>query len=238
MVSGGCRVLELYERDAARRLQQIWPLNREAWFGQFVGRFSDNLDWPKAIWGNRCFLEPLLDSGVPLGPMARLMLAMGLAAKEPGESSLATDALIAAIEEGRFDADRFGETVRFVLPLLKAPRLALTLSQAARTSVLHRYVLNRAVQCVLQGELQLTPRDLGALLEWLEESLVEAGEQVSIPETRAFLQSGLSGKPAQVARRLLKLEAKPDSARERAILLTALRGRLERAESCQRIASS
>src|SRR5262245_630916 len=91
--------------------------------------------WDAARGHGMC-LEPLLDPDVPHGPMARIMLALGLAAKEPAEHGLATDALIASIDDGRFDAIRFGESLGFLLPLLKAPRLARTLAQAARVSSL------------------------------------------------------------------------------------------------------
>ena len=87
----------------------VWPMQRESWFARAVPGFAGNLDWWEAAWSNRTLLEPLLDPDVPLRPMALLMLALGLAAKEPGESGLATDALIAAIDDGRLDAGKLGD---------------------------------------------------------------------------------------------------------------------------------
>jgi hypothetical protein len=210
----------------------IWPMQREAWFGAWAQTYADNLDWWEAAWGNRVFLEPLLDPDVPLGAMARLMLGLGLAAKEPGESSLATDALIAAIDDARFDSDRFGETLAFLAPLLKAARLARTFSRAARVSPLHRHLIGRAAQASLRGNPGAAPRDLSALLEFLKESLVEGGEGVTDPDARKYLQKiKATGKTARLVRDLLELANNPGPVKEKHVLLQALRNRIQRAES-------
>ena len=81
----------------------VWPVQQEGWFARVLPRFANNLDWWEAMWSNRTLLEPLLDPDVPLKPMALMMLALGLAAKQPSENGLATDSLIAAIDDGRLD---------------------------------------------------------------------------------------------------------------------------------------
>ena len=114
-----------------RWMLTVWPMQHEGWFARGLPRFAENLDWWEAIWPNRTLLEPLLNPDVPLKPMALLMLALGLAAKQPGENGLATDSLIAAIDDGRLDACKLGATLAFLAPMIKCVRLARTLSQAA-----------------------------------------------------------------------------------------------------------
>ena len=80
------------------------------WF-KAACRSTDNAtDGPKC----RGFLIPLLNPDVPLRPMARLVIGAGLTAKVPEVTGLATDALIAAIDDGRIDAARLGESLRTV----------------------------------------------------------------------------------------------------------------------------
>ena len=67
------------------------------------GLLANNIDWSEAEWGNKTYLEPLLDGDEPLGELARTLLCLGLSAKEPGEHVLAADALAAAISDGRVD---------------------------------------------------------------------------------------------------------------------------------------
>ncbi len=210
----------------------IWPIQREAWFAVWARTFSDNLDWYSKEWGNRIFLEPLLDPDVPLGPMARLTLALGLAARETGENSLATDALIASIDDARFDADQFAAAVALIMPILKAARLARTLDLAARTSPLHRRLINRAVQSSLRGDPADVPRDFSTLLEFLKESLIETGEGVADPEARKCLESiKPAGKSGRFARDLLSLKTDADPAAGKGLFLQVLHSRIRRAET-------
>jgi hypothetical protein len=221
-----------YRKNAGelRGMLQIWPIQREAWFAAWAQPFADNLDWWEAEWGNRVFLEPLLDPDVPLDPMARLMLALGLAAKEPGESSLATDALIGTIDDARFDPGRFGESLSFLMPMLKAARLARTFAQAARVSPLHRHLLCRAVQATLRGNPEDAPRDLSALLEFLKEGLVEGDEAVTDAQARKYLTNlKAGGKTGRLVRELLGLESKPQPAQNK-LHLQVLANRIQRAE--------
>src|SRR5262249_33659113 len=95
--------IEHLDVSAIRWGSTVWPAGREAWFAAGTCLFGRNLDWWEAQWGNRTYLEPMLDPDVPLKTMALLLLVLGLAAKEPSESGLATDALIASIEDGRLD---------------------------------------------------------------------------------------------------------------------------------------
>ena len=228
--------VEAWETAADLRwMLTVWPMQSEGWFGRVLPRFADNLDWWEAMWPNRTLLEPLLDPDVPLKPMALLMLALGLAAKQPGENGLATDSLIAAIDDGRLDACKLGATMAFLAPMIKCVRLARTLSQAARVSPLHLQVVAQVIQSALRGDPAQAPRDLHALLELLKESLLELGASVSDAEARGYLEKiETGGKTIRLVRELLALEEKPKPSIRRQAVLRALEHRVVRAESWSR----
>jgi hypothetical protein len=219
----------------------IWPSAREAWCAAGACSLADNLDWWEACWGNRVYLEPLLDPDTHPGRMARLLLLLGLAAKEPGERGLATDVLIAAITDGRVTGASLGEILAEVLALgpAKGARLAKTLADAARTSPLHGETVRTALEMVLAGAPELRPADLGALLELLQELCVLGGTAVATPAAREFLQAqGGSGKTAKLAKALLALSEAPQAvAYRRQAASLALAGRVERAERWARLTS-
>jgi hypothetical protein len=214
-------------------LSYIWPVARESFFAAGACRIAHNLDWWEAQWNNRVYLELLLDADVPMKPMALLLLALGLAAKEPGESGLATDALIAASAEGRLDGRKLGQALGSLLTtgIVKAARWARTLAAAARVSPLHAQVVCLAIQYSLGGDPADSPRDLFALLELLLELLSESGEPVSIPAARDYLGrlSG-GGKVPRLAATLLQLPDKPNELYRRSVAAQALAARVQRAE--------
>jgi hypothetical protein len=228
--------VEIWETAADLRwMLTVWPMQHEGWFARVLPRFADNLDWWEAMWPNRTLLEPLLDPDVPLSPMALLMLALGLAAKQPGESGLATDSLIAAIDDGRLDACKLGATLAFLAPMIKCVRLARTLSQAARVSPLHLHVVAQVIESAMRGDPAQAPRDLYALLELLKESLMELGASLSDAEARGYIEKiEAGGKTARLARELLALEKKAEPSMRRHAMLRALEHRVVRAESWSR----
>jgi hypothetical protein len=229
--------IEHLDVAAIRWARSVWPAGREAWSAAGALLIGHNLDWWEAQWGNRTYLEPLLDPDVSLKPMALLLLVLGLAAKEPGESGLATDALIATIEDGRLDGSILGAALASLLStgLVKASRWAKTLASAARTSSLHAAVVREAIERALQGDPVKAPKDLQTLLELLKELLIESGCRLSCPESRHYL-SGLksAGKTGKLARELLGLEDTPDRSHSQSAAVRALAGRLDRAERWQR----
>jgi hypothetical protein len=228
--------MEIWETVADLRcLSTVWPMQREGWFARVLPRFAQNLDWWEAVWPNRTLLEPLLDPDLPLRPMALMMLALGLAAKQPGESGLATDALIATIDDGRLDASKLGAMLAFLAPMTKCARLARTLGQAARVSPLHLQVVAQVVQGALRGDPAQAPRDVQALLELLKECLLELGGLVSDASARSYLeQIETGGRTARLVRELLALEEQPQPSIRRQALLRALEHRVARAESWSR----
>ncbi len=210
----------------------VWPLARESFYAEGARRLAENLHYSEARWDNRLFLEPLLQPHEPLGPMATLILAIGLSCKDPGEHALAADALIAAVEEGRLDGARLGASLAPVLVdnLLVPTRLARALGECARVSTLLQVQVRQALERCLQGDAP-GPRGLHAVLELLHELSLESGAAVAAPEARAFLEGFTGGsKAARLARSLLALEPTPRAADQlRAAAAEALELRLARA---------
>ncbi len=193
--------LEEASVSAIRAFQSIWPLAQEAFCAQGAAAIAANLDWWEARWMNRAYLEPLLDPDLPLRPMALLLLLLGLAAKDPSESGLATDAAVAAIADGRFDSESAGKLMAQLLPsgLIKAARWAKTLSNVARTSPLHAVVVCGTIGSSLRGKPATYPKDLHALIELLKELVIENRQQPrrrgpTLPGVHHRLQQACQGR--------------------------------------------
>jgi hypothetical protein len=224
-----------YHCDPAtlRWLHSLWPVQQESLFATGSAALAHNLDWWEAHWEHRIFLEPLLDHDVPLKPMALLLLILGLAAKEPGEHGLATDALIAVIDDGRLDGCKLGTALASLLHtgLVKAARWAKTLGQVARTSPLHIEVIASAIQHALTGDPTRAPKDLQSLLEQLKELLIAAEAAISVPDARRYLEGiKASGKTGKLVRELLALEGTSTGEHAKQVAIRALAGRVDRAE--------
>ena len=232
----------------------IWPSALESFFADGLKRLvrsTDNVtDGPKC----REFLIPLLNPDVPLRPMARLLIGVGLTAKVPEITGLATDALIAAIDDGRIDAARLGESLRTVwrwevrastrdtgrgrtkaessVGFAKANRWAKTLGDVARASALHAHVVACALEQVLADGVtgRRASANVVPLLELLREASVTCGRAVSA-EARAYIEKiDSGGKTGRVVKSLLELQDVPDSAKRRVLAVQALAHRITRAE--------
>lgn len=213
----------------------VWPQHREAWFGMGVQVFLNNLDWSEAEWGNRAFLEPLLHPDTHPGPMGVLLLALGLAAKEPGESGLATDVYATLVQDGRLDGTNLGESLAILLDtgVIKPGRWAKTLGEASRASPLVAETTRLALETTLGRTAQRKPADLAPLLELFEELVERASASVTSEATREALGTLKSGKAGQVARRLLELSRPGDETYRSATLRDLVGARLQRAERWQ-----
>jgi Family of unknown function (DUF6493) len=214
----------------------IWPLGRDS-------LFATAADWllglecsPYEARFYRPYLELLLDPDVPLRPMGRLLLAGALSANTAELQGLATDALVAAVDDGRVDGRLLGEAIHRLLAegLVMPVRLTKALGNAARVSPLHACVVARAVELGVVG-LPSPPRDLHALFELLKELLVETGEGLSDAGTESYLRGlKVSGKTAKLKRDLLSVVRRSDPSNRLAAAAQALAGRVERAERWMR----
>jgi hypothetical protein len=106
----------------------------------------------------------------------------------PEESGLATEALIAAVDDGRLDSARLTEALEQLLSvgLAKPERLARTLG-AANVSVLHTEFLCGVVERLVRRPPSRTHREMLPVLELFKELLIAAGEAMAEPATRDYL---------------------------------------------------
>lgn len=196
--------------EAVRWVGTVWPENREVFYAKGAAELGRNVDWWQAMWHVRCFLEPLLLPSETIQPMGCLLLSLGLAAKEPGEKSLATDVLISAVEQRRLDARALGETLGrlYDYGVVKGSRIASTLGEAGRVSVAHLDAVAVAIERLLAAMQGPAPPDLHALLTTLSDALAARDRLLEDPDASAYL-AGVegTGKAAVLAKRLLATAA-------------------------------
>lgn len=179
----------------------LMPSSLEAYFAEGVRNLSNNLDWWEAQWYNKAYLALLLDPTVPFTPMAYRTLACALAGKEPGQTAIAIDALIAGWTEGRLEASALAAVLRELMhsPLVKLARYGKSLSLAARAHE-HAPRLIFDLLCeVIRFDTDVPPKDTAALLELLLSVAIELGEPLP-NSTKAALKAmkfGGKGKAAQ-----------------------------------------
>jgi hypothetical protein len=212
-----------------------WPAGSEAHFAAGARYLADNLDWWSAEWANKTYLESLLDADAPLGEMGTLVLCLGLSAKEPGEHTLAADALAAAISDGRVDGRCLAPTMARLLTTagVKPGRWAKVFASVARISPLHAHVVRLTLENTLAEAgkgLADPPQDLHHLLELLTELLAECGAAMTSSAARETLERLRgSGKAGKAAKAVLAAAPEQDAARDQEIAAAAIQGRLKRA---------
>lgn len=189
----------------------LLPSDLSAFFAEGARMIGGNLDWWEAQWQNKAYLEPLLDATVTPGEMGMLLICVALAGKEPGQTALAVDALLAAQLQGRLDLPVLSRTMQRVVatPLLKLPRLRKSLDAALRLAPQLSPMVVDLLVAVLPAPNEDAPKDLAVLLELLHELLVASGRV--LPEAcRARLAAlKLGGKGRNVQKALLALDAAP-----------------------------
>lgn len=183
----------------------LQPSNLEPFFAEGARALGNNLDWWEALWQNRAYLDVLLQPPTPMTPMACLLLAMGLAGKEPGQSALAVDALARSVQDGRLDVTAMGKTLArlWATPLAKGPRLAKSLTAAARAHA----AVPAAVFAWLSAMVEVQPdaprKDLSPLLELLLELKLAQGLELPANTRTALQAMRLSGKSKLAVKEIL-----------------------------------
>jgi hypothetical protein len=212
-----------------------WPAGSEAHLAAGARYLAGNLDWWSAEWANKTYLEPLLDADAPLGEMGTLVLCLGLSAKEPGEHTLAADALAAAIADGRVDGQCLAPTLAQLLTTagIKPARWTKVFAGVARISPLHAHVVRLTLENTLAEAAKALadpPKDLHHLLELLIELLAECGAAMtSSAAGQALERLRGSGKAGKAAKAVLAAAPEQDAARDHEIAAAAIQGRLQRA---------
>jgi hypothetical protein len=194
------------EAPLLRWAATVWPGHRQGWFAAGCIAIGNNLDWWTAAWEHRVFLEPLLDSGTPLGKMGPILIALGLAAKEAGEGTLAADALATAIGDGRMTTGLLGAMLArlFSWDHIKMARVTNRLAQAVRISALHGSVIRESIAAGLEESPPMQPEAAGPVLELFYELSIAAKSKPPAGKLRERL-SAIKGKnrAAAMARKLL-----------------------------------
>ncbi|WP_408889220.1 DUF6493 family protein [Myxococcus faecalis] len=178
------------DKPYARWAATLWPSGMEAYFASRAEELAGNLDWFEASWGNAACYEQLLHPWLHLGPMGRLVLALGLAAKKPGESGVSVDAAIAALETGRLSAQELGATMGELRTtgLVKLKRWATTLARVASASEHHARQVSVAIQRALRKSPHAAPRDEGSLVKLLLELLSQTETRLEDTEAWDYLR--------------------------------------------------
>ncbi|MCP3166723.1 DUF6493 family protein [Myxococcus qinghaiensis] len=169
----------------------LWPSGLEAFFASRAEELAMNLDWSEANWSNVVAYEQLLHPWLRLGPMARLVLGMGLATKEPGEHGVSVDAAISALATGRLTAEELGQLMRELRPtgLINLKRWSTTLARVASASEEHAAQVALAIQHALRKTPKDTaPRDEGTLVKLLLELLAQTEGRLTDTEAWDYLQ--------------------------------------------------
>jgi Family of unknown function (DUF6493) len=95
----------------------------------------------------------MLDPGLPLRDPAWTAVAAALVAKSPHLQRAATDVVVATVSDGRFDPERLGHGIAWLLAngFGTLMRIEGPLRDAARVSPLHAAQIVRALEAVLAG---------------------------------------------------------------------------------------
>lgn len=195
-------------RDAGlvRYAATLLPSDLEAWCAEGAQAFGSNRDWWSAEWHNRAFLDVLLDTGAPLGAMARLLLVLALCGKEAGQTATAVDLLLQAHAQGRLAADaELAARVRalFATPLLKPARLHNSLQAALRADPQAHGLAFTLLCAVVQARPAKPPRDLGVVLELMLELKTRHALPLPTDARAALADMKLSGNSRKLQASLL-----------------------------------
>lgn len=185
----------------------LWPANAEATFAQCLEALTMTVNYSDVADRELYVLVKRLgDPHCELRPMACLALALALAAHENGLRGFASDALIAAITEGRLDSVALGSVMSRLLETGFNPlcRWARGLREVARVSIGHAKAVGVLLINTLQGDSSNAPKDVGILLELLFELVSQTGVKLH-DSTRKYLASiKTGGKTGRLARQLLE----------------------------------
>ena len=186
--------------------------------------------------------------------MARLLIAVGLGAKVPELAGLATDAVIAAIDDGRIDAAGLGESLRTVwrweaprstretsqgailvegsVGFARSNRWAKTLGEVVRASSLHAHVVACALEQVLADGAtgRRSSASVVPLLELMKEVSVTCGRAVSAEVRALSRRSAPQARPATWSRACSSSRTVPTRPETRVLAVQALAHRITRAE--------
>ena len=186
------------------------PSDPAAFFAEGARAIGNNLNWWEARWQDSAYLRLLLDSTVEMTDSATLLLALGLAGKEPGQTATAVDALVQAKADARLDSLRLGQVMGELLitSLVKSARYDKSLRAALRIDADLASVIFDLLCAAFAALASNPPKDSAVLLELLQEVMLTS--QRALPETArsAIGRLALGGKARTLQKSLLEMETK------------------------------
>jgi hypothetical protein len=215
----------------------LWPLNCEAAFAAAaLDSFGNEETNRPAMSPVPATFQLFLDPDLPLTPMALLSLCHGLNARDATEGQMASDALIACIEDGRLAGPELGETLCGLLAsgIIRPKRWTQRLKDCAAESPSHTQVLRTFLEKALAGDWEAPPRDIAAFYEVLLELCIESREAITMEALRTSLEAiAGGGKTKKLAGQLLALEAGDNATIRRGAAHKAFEARIARVERWQ-----
>lgn len=212
----------------SRMMASLWPANPDAalWISasSVVGRFDQSAS---SFSPAHIQLEPLLSSDSTWSEAGCVAVALALMARAPELHGMATDVLIAAVEDGRTTGEDLGAVLGQIARSERAMlnRLADVLSVVGRGTLLGAHACRRITEGILAA-LETPPRDLHYMLSALAEWLAMLGEGLA-PAAGRVLAGIKTGKTAKLAKQVIAAAKGPSQ--RGAVFAQALRGRLDRA---------
>lgn len=184
----------------------LWPANLEPYF--CCGACEIDITWAEAQWHVQSFFEPLLDSAVPLKPMALLLIVAGLSSKEPGQKGIAMDIVIMSIDDGRMDINKLAGQMSVLMTtgIITVSRWTKILKEISTVSNRHGKAMRLLIQSLFRFNPEDSPRELGGLIELLYE--LSVASKTKVTDTQAiefFTVNNKGGKQAKFAKKLLAL---------------------------------
>jgi len=215
----------------------VWPANPTPLLARGLFHLQNNIDWKTMLWANRVYLQALLPADVPLVPVAVLVMVVGLAAKEAGESTIAVDVAISAISDGRLNGVQFGEALHgaHTTGLFKLSRWAKSLQEIARATALHADVICETLGRVFTGATASDTRDIALLLELFHELTLDTGREIVAPTQQWLRQFQGTGKAAKAVASLRKAASAKTTRQRTERDRVALQGRIDRVQRWQAI---
>jgi hypothetical protein len=217
----------------ARWSLTVAPSRPELIFAGAAVAAADSLDSSPQLRPEAA-LTLALDPDVPLGPEAWLLIGVALVVKSADLQRAATDVLVAAVADGRFDAVAAGTALAWLADtgFVKATRLERPLRDTGRVSALHAAQVVRLLEAFVERS-GTTPHGLHAPVEAVLEHASGRRLALTTQAAREAFQRVAAGvsassKLGRLTRRLLELE--PDPAQDEAVRAAAAEAVVARAE--------
>lgn len=204
------------------------PNHHEMLEARAASLIAEDMDSNRSSDGLDVIVSAAVDPDAPLTLATHVLLAVGLGAKNQAVAAAATDLVIAASDDGRFDPEQFGSVAAILTSkgVVKPSRLADRMNPAVATPLSADRI--RIALSSWISELDEMPRDVHAVLGVLEKACAAAGRGITDTAAQEKLAAASVGssKRAKAAERLLALE--PGDGVE--LAMTAVARLVERAE--------